>query len=433
MRPNNLPVPVSRFIGRQWELGETKRLMASNRLVTLTGAGGCGKTWLARQLAADLLSEFPDGAWLIRLAHFQDPVRIPEVMAGVLGVRPQGEIPLIDLLKAHLKPLQTLLLLDNCEHLVHDVAVLAADLLQSAPGLKILATSRELLNIEGEAVWPVPPFRTPEPGTPLTCEDLMEFDAVQFFAARAAAVRPDFQLTESTAPVVASIAHRVDGIPLALELAAACTRFLSVHQIAERLSDRFDLLMDGRRTAPDRQATLRQSIDWTHQLLAEPERELWYRLAVFPADFSLEEAELVCAGKEMPAREVRLLVARLVDKSVVVVCQKEGALRYRLLGPLRQYGEERLRAAGQEAYWRARYAEAGGARAPGASPLSHREMEVVQLVAEGLSRVEMAQRLYLSPFTVDRYLQQIYDKLQLASRSKAELAAWAVRTGLGRG
>lgn len=428
--PNNLPVPVSSFIGRQSELDETKRLMNSNRLVTLTGVGGCGKTWLARQLAAELLPQFPDGAWLILLSPLRDPVLIPEVVATVIGVRPQAERPLISLLTEHFKPRHTLLLLDNCEHLIDGAAALAAELLQSAPGLKILATSRERLNIDGETVWPVPPLSTPDPRKPFSFQELIRFDAVQFFADRATAFRPDFQLTEVTAPVIASIAHRVDGMPLALELAAACIRFLSVNQIAERLSNSFELLMDGRRTAPDRQATLRQAIDWTHDLLAEAERQLWYRLAVFAADFSLEEAEQVCSGQDMSAQEVRGLVARLVDKSVVVAVERGGAVRYRLLATIRQYGGERLRALGQEAYWRARLP--GATRAEVFMSLSDRERAVAALVAEGLSRVEMGQRLCISPFTVDRYLQQIYDKLQLPSRSKAELAAWAIRAGLGR-
>lgn len=441
-------MPISSFIGRETEMAELLPLLESNRLVTLTGAGGTGKTRLARQVAEAALRQFQDGIWLVQLSPLRDPVLIPDAIAAAAGIQPRTEQALMSALKEHFQPRHTLMVLDNCEHVIDGVADVAEALLHAAPGLKILATSRERLNIDGEVVWPVRPLATPDLSRKLTLAELTRFDGVRFFAERARAVQPGFSLTEETAPVVAQIARRLDGIPLALELAAACVRSLSVTQIADRLSNRFGLLVDGRRTAPERQATLRQAIDWTHDLLTDDEQRLWHRLTVFPADFSLQEAEQVCAGEGISAEQIGRLITRLVDKSVLVAEENEGGIRYRMLETMRHYGAERLEESGQAAYWRARHIEgyvipaetAAGVRllatmlvaTTGSIPLSDREREIVTLVVEGLSRVEMAKRLFISPFTVDRYLQQIYDKLQLASRSKAELAAWAIRTGLRR-
>ncbi len=348
-RRHNLPLALTSFIGRTREIAEVSRLLATARLLTLTGAGGCGKTRLAQAAAAELVAIYPDGVWLIELAPLSDAVLVPQAIATVLGVREAPQRPLMATLVDALQTKKLLLLLDNCEHLIDACAQLAQTLLSACPQLHILATSREALNLAGETSWLVPslalpdrmPFGRPAP----TLEELAQVEAVQLFVERATAALPSFALTQANAPAVAQICQRLDGIPLAIELAAARIKVLAVEQISARLDDCFRLLTVGSRTALPRHQTLRAAIDWSYVLLSDFERAMFGRLSVFAGGWILEAAEAVCVGKDVVADEVLELLAHLVDKSLVVVETPDGTTRYRLLEPIRQYAEEKLREA----------------------------------------------------------------------------------------
>jgi predicted ATPase len=265
--PNNLPLELSSFIGREREMAEVKRLLSDHRLLTLTGPGGCGKTRLALAVAADLVEGFEGGVWLVELASLADPALVPQTVASVLGVREQPGRLLTETLSNHLKPKKTLLVLDNCEHLVEACAELAEALLRACPKLRILTTSREVLGITGETTWRVPSLSLPDPRHVPPIEELPRCEAIGLFIERAAAVLPTFTLTNHNAPAVAQVCHRLDGVPLAIELAAARARVLAVEQIAERLDDCLRLLTAGSRTALPRHRTLRATIDWSYSLL----------------------------------------------------------------------------------------------------------------------------------------------------------------------
>jgi len=348
VRRHNLPVPLTAFIGRERELAEVGRLLGTSRLLTLTGAPGVGKTRLALEIADDLVDRFPDGVWLIELAPLADPSLVPQTVATVLGVREQPGRAMRETLADALRPQRILLVLDNCEHLVDACAALADGLLRGCHGLVILATSREPLGIAGETAWRVPSLTLPDvddleavgtDGAPR----LRSSAAVELFVERASAARPDFTLTALHAPAVARICRRLDGIPLALELAAARVVALSAGQIAERLDDRFRLLTGGNRTALPHQRTLRATVDWSYDLLSEQERTLLRRLAVFAGGWRLEAAEAVCAGPGLESYEVLDLLQHLVDRSLVVAeVQSDGTNRYRMLEMLQQYALERL-------------------------------------------------------------------------------------------
>ena len=287
----NLPTELTSFIGRRHEVAEIRRLLAGSRLVTLTGTGGVGKTRLALRTAAGLRRAFRDGVWLVQLDQLRDEALVAEAVAGVLGLQPRAGLSPEAALTAYLANRQLLLVLDNCEHLVDAAAKLADQLLRAAAGLRVLATSRESLNTAGETVLPVPPLPAPDPGQPLTLEKLGWFPAVALFAERAAQVVPGFALTEANMAAVTGICHRLEGVPLAIELAAARTRLLSPEQINARLCDRLGLLTRGDRTKPARQQTLRASIEWSYELCSAAERLLWARLSVFAGGFELDAAE----------------------------------------------------------------------------------------------------------------------------------------------
>ncbi len=344
--PNNLPIQLTSFIGREREKAEIRRLLSTTRLLTLTGSGGAGKTRLALQVAAEVMEEFKDGVWVAELASLSDPTLVPKAVASAMNVPEQPGRPLSETLVDSLRSRSLLLLLDNCEHLLPACAHLAEILLRACPTLRMLATSREALDIEGETTYRVPSLSLPDaPSLPL--ERLNEFEAVRFFIDRATAALPSFMVTSQNAKAVTTICQRLDGIPLALELAAPRIKALSVEHIAERLHDRFRLLTSGRRTALPRQQTLRATMDWSHDLLSEQERVLLRRLSVFAGGFTLEAAEAVCQGQGVNADDVVDLLTHLVEKSLVVFQEQAG--RYGLLETVRQYGWEKLLKAREDA------------------------------------------------------------------------------------
>ena len=351
--PNNLPVQLTSFVGRARELAELQRLLSTTRLLTLTGSGGVGKTRLSLQVAASLIDAFADGVWFVELAPLADPALIPQSIASALGVREQSGQPLLVLLSEYLHTRKALLVLDNCEHLVAECAQVAEVLLRAAPGLKILASSREALGIGGELAWHVPSLSLPDPRQLPVLADLSQYEAVRLFVERAAFALPAFKLSDINAPTVVKICQRLDGIPLAIELAAARVKALPIESIASRLDDRFRLLTGGSRTALPRQQTLRALIDWSHSLLSEPERILLRRLSVFSSGWTLEAGEAVCAGDGIGALDVVDLLAHLVDKSLVLL--DEELARYRLLETIRQYAREKLLDSGEGAQVRSRH------------------------------------------------------------------------------
>ena len=359
-RPTNLPLRATPLIGREREVEavETVLLREDVRLLTLTGAGGSGKTRLALEVAAELRDRFRDGVWLVELAALAEPALVPEALASALGVREGQGRPIPDALRAFLEPRALLLVLDNCEHLIHACADLVERLLSACPELRILATSREPLRIRSEATWRVPSLAAPDPErVPPEPDALARYPAVRLFEERARAAHPAFLLSPRNAAAVAEICARLDGMPLALELAAARVKVLSPEQIAARLDDRFRLLTAGSRTALPRQRTLRGAIDWSYGLLPGPERLLLRRLAVFAGGWTIEAGEGACSGDGIAADEVLDLLAQLVDKSLVLAEGQDGQMRYRLLETLRQYAEEELRGAGEEAVLRGRHGE----------------------------------------------------------------------------
>jgi non-specific serine/threonine protein kinase len=344
-RRHNLPAELTSFVGRETELADVTRLLRSHRLVTLTGTGGCGKTRLALRVASPLVDAFVDGVWHVELAPLADPNLVGLTVATVLGVQEQPDQPLLETLVETLRDRRLLLLLDNCEHLIEVCAHLTEALLRGCPALQILATSREALGVAGEVAWrvpslPIPPQRL-SPTEAVDPAALARFASVQLFVERARLVDPGFALTRANASIVAQICWRLDGIPLAIELAAARVKALSIERIAARLDDQFRLLTGGSRTALPRQQTLRATIDWSYQLLSEPERRVLRCLAAFMGGWSLEAAEAVCS-EGAGVRDVFDLLMQLVDKSLVQVETREGEERYRLLETIRQYGRDRL-------------------------------------------------------------------------------------------
>jgi predicted ATPase/class 3 adenylate cyclase len=341
--PNNLPIQLTSFIGREQEMARVKELLEGARLLSLTGSGGAGKTRLSLQVAADLIDEFPDGVWFIELAPLTDPALIPQTVASLLGLREEAGRPVMTMLSDYLRAKSTLLLLDNCEHLIDACAKFADTILHAAPKVKLLATSREALGIAGEAAYRVPSLSLPPVQLATSnFQTLTQYESVRLFIDRALAVQPDFSVTSANAPALAQICHRLDGIPLALELAAARVKSLSVEQIAARLDDRFRLLTGGSRTALPRQQTLRAAIDWSFSLLAEEERVLLRRLSVFAGGWTLEAAQAVCSCDPICADDVLDLLARLVDKSLVIFEQRDSEARFRMMETIRQYARDRL-------------------------------------------------------------------------------------------
>ena len=340
--PNNLPQQATSFIGREKELAELQRLLGGTRLLTLTGSGGCGKTRLCLQVAADSLERFPDGVWLVELAPLLDPLLVAQTLATVLGLKEEPGRPIRQTLTDYLKDKRLLLLLDNCEQVLDGCAQLANTLVRQCPNLTILASSREALGIGGEQAYRVPSLSLPDLNQTHTPASVVPFEAVQLFTDRALLARPDFQVNDHNAATLVSICYRLDGIPLAIELAAARVRSLSVKEINSRLDQRFRLLTGGSRTALPRQQTLRSLIDWSYDLLKDPERRLLQRLSVFAGGWAMEAAEQVCASDGVEQRDILDLLTSLCDKSLVLVEQNDGHSRYRLLETVRQYARERL-------------------------------------------------------------------------------------------
>jgi predicted ATPase/DNA-binding SARP family transcriptional activator len=338
----HLPIHLTPFIGRAHELGDLARLVARSRLVTLTGAGGSGKTRLARELAERAAPAYGRVAW-VDLAPLTNPALMAQQVADAVGVTERTGVPPLDLLIETMCEQRTLLVLDNCEHMVEACAGLAEALLRGCPRLAVIATSREALGVASETAWLVPPLASAE--------------AVQLFVERAQAVLPSFALDDGNAPAVAEICRRLDGLPLAIELAAARVRVLPPAQIAQRLDDAFHLLTSGSRTSLPRHRTLRATMEWSFALLGEREQVLLRRLAVFAGGFTLEAAEAVCAGPPLDAEDILDGVAALVDKSLVLMEAGDGVARYRLLETVRQYGVERLTEAGERAALELRHAE----------------------------------------------------------------------------
>ena len=341
----NLPASTTGFVGRKHDVAEVKRLLAKARLVTLTGVGGVGKTRLALHAAADLRRAFTDGVWFVELAHIVDADLLAHTVLGALGAHDDTGRDLMSVLVEHLRDRQALVVVDGCEHLLDAVAALADTVLRVAPGLRVLATSRERLDVEGEHLWQVAPLALPDPQEPPRG---VSYPALELFAERAAAVSPEFALTAANETLVAEICHLLGGIPLAIELAAVRVRLLPLELLRDGLHDTYRLLAAGRRGGVPRHQTLRAAVEWSYALCTEAEQNLWRRVSVFAGSFGLEAAAEVCDG----SLEV---LSGLVDRSVLIGEQGVDGVRFRLLEPLRQFGRDRLRAVDEEESLRRRH------------------------------------------------------------------------------
>jgi predicted ATPase/DNA-binding SARP family transcriptional activator/DNA-binding CsgD family transcriptional regulator len=382
---HNLPALRTSFVGRGLEIVELKRTLSMTRLLTLTGAGGSGKTRLALEVARDLVGSYANGVWLVELASLSEPGLVAQEVARALGAQEQPGRPLLESLLDTLDDKEMLLLLDNCEHLIDAVANLTITFLDSCPRLRVLATSRERLGVTGELTWLVPPLSVPGAGDTLTVEELEGYESARLFADRASKGHPGFELTPENARAVSQVCTRLEGIPLAIELAAARVGILSAGQIFERLDHSLKLLTGGGRTENHRHRTLRATLDWGYELLDEPEQALFGRVSAFAGGFTLEAAESVGArGEEIEEEDVLELLTMLVDKSLVVAEESwERGARYRLLEPVRQYAREQLDVSGEAEAIGSRHAEFFLALAEEAEP----ELKGPQQV-EWLDRLE---------------------------------------------
>jgi len=339
---DNLPAHLTPLIGREQELAEVMGLLETTNLLSILGVGGMGKTRLSLEIAGKVRDRFPRGVWFVELASRSDPALVVFAVAEALSVREEPGRPLLTTLLKFLGTRRLLIVLDNCEHLVEACARFAESVLRGCRDVRILATSREPLNIAGELEWRVPPLETPDPNVRESSERLNRYSAVRLFLARASAVATGFRMTEENAAAIASICRRLDGIPLAIELAAARTQSLGVAQIAARLDDRFQLLTRGNRTALPRHQTLGALIDWSYGLLSESERAMFRRLSVFAGGWTLEAAEAVCVGESIGPSDAMELLTRLVEKSLVVADVQATPPRYHMLETIRQYASAKL-------------------------------------------------------------------------------------------
>ncbi len=357
----NLPIPLTSFIGREKEKEEVKNLISKHRLVTLTGSGGVGKTRLALQIGEEMFDSFPNGVWFVDLSPLNDAGLVPPTVLAALGlIEPPGK-SVWQLLQDFLRERHPLIILDNCEHLAEACAELARDLLSHCAFLKILATSREALGVEGEMAWRVPSLSSPDPAHPPKPEQWIQYESVQLFIDRASLANPNFKANQENAPAIAQICRRLDGIPLAIELAAPKTSILSVEQISERLSDRFRLLTAGHRGVIERHQTIRATIDWSYNLLSRNEKALFRRLSVFVGGWTLEAAESVCVdkgtggGNALKTEDVLEYLGQLVNKSLVMTDERNTRIRYQFLETIRQYAHEELLKSGEAGKVEERY------------------------------------------------------------------------------
>lgn len=350
---SNFPIQLTSFVGRELELSELAELLTGARLLTLTGPGGGGKTRLALELTAISADNYRDGAWLIELASIREPALVPSALARGVGLELGSARPALETLLEHLAQRRALVLVDNCEHLVDAVAGTIDLLLRHCPAVTVLATSREVLHVSGETAWLVPSLSLPVPGPSPPLEELRHFDAVRLFEERARLARSSFSITSDNAATVSAICCRLDGIPLAIELAAARVGVMPLAEIQARLDGSFRLLVGSGRASVARHATLRAAMDWSHDLMTDDERRLFRRLAVFSGGFTLAAAEAVCGDKGLAADQVLAVLSRLVEKSMVLVRDD----RYDLLQTIREYAAEWLQAGSELATFRSRHRE----------------------------------------------------------------------------
>ena len=346
---SNLTNPLTSFVGRERELAEIQYLLAANRLLTLIGTGGVGKTRLAMRVATAVIDVYRDGAWMIELAGLLTPGLVPQVVTAALGLKEQAGKSLTETLTEYLRTKHLLLVLDNAEHLLAACAQMTHTVLRHCPQVTVLVTSRERLGVPGEATFRVPSLTVPDPRRDATAHNLADYESVRLFSDRARLHLPQFAVTDQNAPALANICHRLDGIALAIELAAARVRSMSIEEVSERLDHRFALLTGGSRTLPQRQQTLRAAINWSYDLLSDGERGLLCEVAVFAGGWALDSAERVCAGEGIEARDVLDLLTSLVDKSLVVAADRAASTRYRLLETVHQFATDRLQEIGKEA------------------------------------------------------------------------------------
>jgi len=344
-RPNNLPVQLTSFIGREEEMKHVKNLLKQTHLLTLTGSGGAGKTRLSLQIAADVIDDFPNGVWFVELASLSEQTLLTQAIMKVLGLKEEPKRDLEETLCDYLRDKEILIILDNCEHLIEACSKLTEKLLSNSPKLKIIATSREALRCEGEQTHRVSSLEVPDPKDDNSPEKLSQYEAVRLFIERSLAVDETFRVNNDNAPALAQICFQLDGIPLAIELAAASTKSLSLEQIYIRLNDRFSLLTGGRRTALPRQQTLRALIDWSYDLLSEKEKLMWRRLSVFSGGWTLEAAQEVCSDEKIKKEKVLELLGQLTEKSITTFGKEK--VRYGMLETIKQYGEEKLNKASE--------------------------------------------------------------------------------------
>jgi predicted ATPase/DNA-binding winged helix-turn-helix (wHTH) protein len=346
-RRHNLPNQLTSFIGREKEIRELKGLLSSTRLLTLTGAGGCGKTRLAIQLAAEVLDDFPDGCWLVELAPLGDPMLVVQTVANVLDIKAQGDASLAELISERLATRRLLLALDNAEHLLEPCASLADLLLRRCSGLKLVVTSRESLGLNGELTYRVPSLSIPD-AEAATTEAVLACEAARLFVERARLHRADFEVTPKNARALTSICRRLDGIALAIELAAPRTRTMSIDELDRNLDNRFEILTGGHRTALPRHRTLRSLIDWSYDLLDLAERTMLRRASVFAGGFTVDAAECVCADDIVQFESVFDLLTALTDKNLLVADTRQEPTRFGMLESVRHYARDRLRESGED-------------------------------------------------------------------------------------